>query len=118
MSQSVQVLGFGPGGYGSGGFGGSIGVSGTSGFGPGGFGAGGFGFGAGITAETADLVVSTIPSTTAATVIPMAVNNEAMVTPSRLNSVLTQVKSSQVKLYCSISGNYAHNESSQKYNQE
>ena len=30
----------------------------------------------------------------------------------------SQVKSSQVKLYCSISGNYAHNESSQKYNQE
>ena len=29
-----------------------------------------------------------------------------------------QVKSSQVKLYCSISGNYAHNESSQIYNQE
>ena len=30
----------------------------------------------------------------------------------------SQVKSSQVKLYCSISGNYAHNESSQKYKQE
>ena len=29
-----------------------------------------------------------------------------------------QVKSSQVKLCCSISGNYAHNESSQKYRQE
>ena len=27
---------------------------------------------------------------------------------------ISQVKSSQVKLYCSISGNYAHNESSQK----
>ena len=68
MNQSVQVLGFG----GSGGFGGSIGVSGTSGFG---FGSGGFGFGAGVTAETADLVASTIPSTTAAIVIPIAVNN-------------------------------------------
>ena len=29
-----------------------------------------------------------------------------------------QVKSRQVKLYCSISGNYAHNESSQKYKQD
>ena len=28
------------------------------------------------------------------------------------------LKSSQVKLYCSISGNYAHNESSQKYKQD
>ena len=32
-------------------------------------------------------------------------------------AISSQVKSSQVKLYCSISGNYAHNESSQKYKQ-
>ena len=29
-----------------------------------------------------------------------------------------QVKSSQGKLYCAISGNYAHNESTQKYKQD
>ena len=89
MNQSVQVLGFG----GSGGFGSAIGVSETSGFGSGDFGPGGFGFGAGVTAETADLVASTIPSTTAAIVISIAVNSEAMVTPSRLNSSLTRLQS-------------------------